>query len=231
MGIMLKSRWSVVGDRQSVFSFVIWWHCFKRQWREIGITLLSFGAYFGTGHIPSLKAHRVPATALDHAVPLLPWTAYGYVSLYPLLVANLVYFVPRPRALRPLLQAMTLANTLGGLVFVTYRTTVPRPPLPISRGSWLLGRIWQVDPPHNAVPSLHTTYSVLIALVHWRWHSPYRAIVLPWCGLIIATTLTTKQHQVVDVVAGIALASIIGRLIVYNAAADDIMAEATTKTM
>ena len=198
----------------------MWIHCFKQQWREIAITAFSFGAYFGTGHIPSLKAHRVPATALDHAVPLLPWTVYGYVSLYPLLLANLVYLVPRPRALRPVLQAVTLANALSGMLFVTFRTTVPRPTLALGHGSRLLRLIWQADPPHNAVPSLHTTYSVLIALAHWRWRSPYRAIVLPWCSLIIATTLTTKQHQTVDVVAGIALGSIIGRLFLRTMASE-----------
>ena len=119
----IHNRWRIA---------IVWIHCFKQQWREIAITAFSFGAYFGTGHIPSLKAHRVPATALDHAVPLLPWTVYGYVSLYPLLLANLVYLVPRPRALRPVLQAVTLANALSGMLFVTFRTTVPRPTLALA---------------------------------------------------------------------------------------------------
>jgi hypothetical protein len=177
----------------------------------IATALLSFISYFGTGHIPGLVAHRVPSTWIDRAIPLLPATAYGYVSLYPLLLGNLVYLVPRPQALLPVLRAFILANVLSGIWFVCYRTTAERPSLAAGTGAGLLGLLWSVDPPYNALPSLHTVYSVLIGAAHLRWHSRYRWAIVAWAAMVIATTLTTKQHQLLDVLAGLAFAGLIDR--------------------
>lgn len=178
----------------------------------IAAALLSFFGYFGTSHIPGLTAHRVPATAIDRAIPLLPITIYGYVSLYPLLLGNLIYLVPRPQALLPLLKAFILTNTLSGIWFVCYRTTVERPPLPEpGPGVGLLGLIWSADPPFNALPSLHTAYSILIAVAHLRWRSRGRWVIAVWAAMIIVTTMTTKQHHFLDVAAGAIFAGLIVR--------------------
>jgi membrane-associated phospholipid phosphatase len=182
----------------------------------IAAALLSFIGYFGTSHIPGLAVHPVPSTWIDRAIPLLPATAYGYVSLYPLLLGNLVYLVPRPQALLPLLRAFILANVLSGIWFVCYRTTAERPPLPQEPGAGLLGLLWSIDPPYNALPSLHTLYSVLIGVAHMRWRSPYRWMIAAWAAVVIASTLTTKQHQLVDVIAGIIFAGLIARWLLAN---------------
>lgn len=188
-----------------------WWRCCRAQRWMIAAALLSFISYFGTGHIPGLVAHRVPSTWIDRVIPLLPATAYGYVSLYPLLLGNLVYLVPRPLALLPVLRAFILANVLSGIWFVCYRTTAERPPLPPGAGAGLLGLLWSADPPYNALPSLHTVYSVLIGAAHLRWRSRYRWAIVAWSAIVIATTLTTKQHQLLDVIAGIVFAGLIDR--------------------
>ncbi|HYF61770.1 MAG TPA: phosphatase PAP2 family protein [Herpetosiphonaceae bacterium] len=179
-----------------------WRSCFLAQRWAIAAALLSFIGYFGTSRIPGLTVHRVPATAIDRFIPLLPITAYGYVSLYPLLLGNLAWLMPHPPALLPLLKAFILANTLSGIWFVCYRTTVDRPPLPDGAGAGLLGLVWSADPPFNALPSLHTAYSLLIASAHLRWRSRVRWPITAWAAVIIATTLTTKQHVFLDVVAG-----------------------------
>lgn len=191
--------------------WVVWRHWFLAQRWVIAAALLSFVGYFGTSHIPGLTAHRIPATVIDSAIPLLPITAYGYVSLYPLLLGNLIYLVPRPQALLPLLKAFILANTLSGIWFVCYRTTVDRPPLPDMPGAGLLGLIWSADPPFNALPSLHTAYSLLIAAAHLRWSTPWRWVIVAWAAMIIVTTMTTKQHLFLDVAGGAIFAALIIR--------------------
>jgi hypothetical protein len=190
----------------------LWLAAFKRQWRYVALGALSFIAYFGTGHIPGLTAHAVPYLWLDRAVPLLPWTIYGYVSLYPLLVANVIYLTPYPHALRSLISAIILANLIGGAIFVIYRTQTTRPALHYTAGWQLLALVWGVDPPYNALPSLHTAYSLLIAWTHVRVRSRYLPLVLPWCAIIIATTLTTKQHHALDLLGGAVLAGLLGKL-------------------
>jgi hypothetical protein len=191
--------------------FRLWLAAFKAQWQSVALGLLSFVAYFGTGHIPGLTAHSVPYLWLDQVIPLLPWTIYGYVSLYPLLVANVIYLTPYPHALRPLISAIILANLIAGSIFIIYRTQTTRPPLQYTAGWQLLALIWGVDPPYNALPSLHTAYSLLIAWTHIKVRSRYLPLVLLWCAIIIATTLTTKQHQVLDLLGGAVLAGILGK--------------------
>ncbi len=199
-----------------------WLAAFKAQWRAVALGGVSFVAYFGTGHIPGLTAHAVPYLGIDRAIPLLPWTIFGYVSLYPLLLANLIYLVPHPQALRPVLNAVMLANLIAGTIFIVYRTQVTRPPLQYTFGWQLLALIWGLDPPYNALPSLHTAYSVLIAWTHIKLRSRYWPLVVVWCMIIIATTLTTKQHQVLDLVGGAALAALLGRLVLGRLAAPDL---------
>lgn len=200
-----------------------WLASFKHQWHDVVAGALSFVGYLGTGHIPGIKSHRVPYLWIDRAVPLLPWTSYGYVSLYPLLLANLVYLIPRQRALRPLLNAIILANSLAGMLFVTYRTEITRPPMQYTHGWRILAFVWGADPPYNALPSLHTAYGVLIAWAHIKWRSPYLPVVLPWSAIVIGTTLTTKQHQAVDLVGGVALAAMIGKLLFGNLSPADLL--------
>ena len=193
--------------------FRSWLEAFKGEWKSVALGAISFAAYFGPGHIPGLTAHSVPYLGIDRAIPLMPWTVYGYVSLYPLLIANVIYLTPHPRALRPLVRSIILANLIAGTIFIAYRTQAARPPLRHTFGWQLLAFIWGIDPPYNALPSLHTTYSVLIAWTHMRLRSPHRPLVLAWCAIIIASTLTTKQHQAVDLLGGMALAGILGKLL------------------
>ncbi|MBA3468369.1 MAG: inositol phosphorylceramide synthase [Herpetosiphonaceae bacterium] len=211
--------------RQAALRFTgprIWLAALQGQWRLVALGVMSFVAYFGPGHIPGLTAHSVPYLAIDRTIPLLPWTIYGYISLYPLLLANLIYLVPHPPALRPLISAIILANLIAGTIFIVYRTQVTRPPLQQTFGWQLLAVIWSIDPPYNALPSLHTAYSVLIAWTHIKLRSRYWPLVLVWCAIVIATTLTTKQHQALDLLGGAGMAALLGWLVLRTLSPADL---------
>ena len=148
----------------------------------------------------------MPEIWLDRKLALTPWTACIYVSLYPLLLWQLWFWRMQPQKLQELVQRITWANSLASIFFVVYRTSVPRSALPATRTAALLRWIRQVDPPHNAFPSLHTTYAALIMYSHWRAQTPQRGFVYTWAGLIMLSTLTTKQHHALDVAGGLGLA-------------------------
>ena len=175
-------------------------------WREIALTAATFGIYLGVGRVPNLKMHRVPQTRLDRMIPLQAWTIYPYVSLYLMLVGHGVWLVRQPERLRLIMRWVRWSNLLAGMIFVGFRTTVERPSHAKGIGSRLLRLIWRIDPPHNALPSLHTAYAVLVMLAHHRWHTPQRIGIYAWSLAIIASTLTTKQHYMLDVGAGAILA-------------------------
>ncbi|HEY1012764.1 MAG TPA: phosphatase PAP2 family protein [Herpetosiphonaceae bacterium] len=182
----------------------------RREWRAVLAAACSFAGYPATSHLPGLKARTMPDLALDRAIPLLPWTAYVYVSLYPLLLFNLAYLLPRPRALRALADAVTLANAGSSAIFALWRTAIERPPLAPGPGAKLLAGVRRIDPPYNAMPSLHVAYGVLLAWAHLRLQSPPAPALALWSAAVVASTLSTKQHRSLDLLGGAALALLAG---------------------
>lgn len=71
---------------------------------------------------------------------------------------------------------------------------------------WGLRFLYSADPPYNCFPSLHVGHSVVSAVTCHRVHRHVGTIALLCAGLVALSTLFTKQHYVVDVIAGAALA-------------------------
>ena len=69
--------------------------------------------------------------------------------------------------------------------------------------------LYQNDYPYNAAPSGHTFYTVISFLYIRRWHPKAQGIALIIALLIIASTLFTKQHYVLDVISGLILGIIV----------------------
>ncbi|GIV96234.1 MAG: hypothetical protein KatS3mg057_0891 [Herpetosiphonaceae bacterium] len=189
---------------------------FLNRWREaitaqrhiLFALLASFIGYFGPSRLPLREAHEVPITPIDRVMPLIPWTVFGYVLLYPFLVLTVLYLVLRPAALRPVAYAIIAANLIGGLIFTLYRTTVPRPALAAT--GWdaeILRFLWSIDPPYNALPSLHAAYGIIIAWGFIKLRSRWTPLVLACSAIVVFTTLTTHQHRFLDLVGGAILAA------------------------
>ncbi|MFD3163589.1 phosphatase PAP2 family protein [Herpetosiphon sp. NSE202] len=175
---------------------------------DLALALISFGGYFAASHVPDQPAYIVPETALDRLIPLIPASVFPYLSLYPFLGLNAAYFWPQPVQARRVFWAISLLNGLGSMLFCSVRTSVPRPEPATNR---LLAWLWRVDPPYNALPSLHTAYAVVLAEAHWRLRSRWRWLVAAWALAIIISTLTTKQHRLWDVLAGMLLARMVAK--------------------
>jgi membrane-associated phospholipid phosphatase len=66
--------------------------------------------------------------------------------------------------------------------------------------------VYARDNPFNDFPSLHTSLSTILA-IHWvRVNKPLGIVLAIWTALIVASTLLIKQHYIVDVIFGLALA-------------------------
>jgi membrane-associated phospholipid phosphatase len=78
--------------------------------------------------------------------------------------------------------------------------------LPTQLG-WTQPACFNLDYPHNLVPSLHVAYAVLAGAVVWngataRW---LRVLSGAWLALLISSVLLVHQHHLLDVVTGAAL--------------------------
>jgi membrane-associated phospholipid phosphatase len=150
-------------------------------------------------------------TPLDHAIPFLPLTWAVYVLFFPLLVAA---SARAPAGAFQLLKASVVPAFFVSLVcFHLFPETVPRPDPATVANAFLrqrLVRLWALDLASNGAPSLHVSMTCLACRM--LWHSRYRWLVAGAGVLICLSTLTVKQHTVVDVAGGVAVALLCGWL-------------------
>lgn len=149
--------------------------------------------------------HR-PELALDRAIPLVPGWMLVYGSLYVFVIV-LPLLVVRDRPLiRRAMQSYLLVMLLSYSIFLLYPTPAPHAGTVSGDGfaAWTLRVLYSIDAPYNCFPSLHVAYSFVAAFACRRVHRGVGNAALVWAALIGVSTLFTKQHYVVDVIAGVA---------------------------
>lgn len=150
------------------------------------------------------RVHHAPAIALDSAIPLQPAWSPVYGALYAFLIALPVFLVREEEHLRRTVRAY-LAVWIGAyLVFLVYPTVAPRPASVggTGFGAWGLRLLYDMDPPYNCFPSLHVAHSFVSALTCLRIHRGVGVAALAAACLVALSTLFTRQHYVLDVIAG-----------------------------
>jgi membrane-associated phospholipid phosphatase len=156
----------------------------------------------GTLHVPEL--------ALDHVVPLQPTWALVYGSLYLFLILLPVFVVRQEEQIRRTVWAYLMVWMVAYACFLVYPTRAPRPAKVIGDGFvvWGLRFLYSSDPPYNCFPSLHVAHSFVSALTCYRVHRGVGIAAALCASLIGVSTLFTKQHYILDVIAGMFLASV-----------------------
>jgi len=108
--------------------------------------------------------------------------------------------------LRKLTWSYLILLFLSAAVFLAFPVEVARPE--IVGGGWLNGLVslfYSLDLPYNAFPSIHASYTFLVGLFSWRYMKKFRVAIGLLVFLIIISTLTFKQHYLLDTLAGIIL--------------------------
>jgi membrane-associated phospholipid phosphatase len=152
---------------------------------------------------------HLPELALDRAVPLVPAWALAYGALYLALIVLPALLVREEELQRRTVRAyLFIWLTAYLFFFVIYPTEAPRPERVVGDGFavWGLATLYGADPPRNCFPSLHVAHSFVSALACRRVHPKIGRLALVSAALVAASTLFTKQHYVVDVIGGVALA-------------------------
>jgi membrane-associated phospholipid phosphatase len=194
----------------------------QASWREklavwLGLAVGICVPYFSLQRASSFPVLRVPETSLDRAIAFEPDWIWIYVS-----IAVLVPLAPalaRDRtALRRYAAGLACLCLPCFALFFLLPVEGPRPSLVPEHA--LYGWIVSVDRSTNSLPSLHAglaLYSLLyIGRVLQQERGPARgALRLAgwlWGAAILYSTLATKQHWVVDLPAGMAIAFCAHRL-------------------
>jgi membrane-associated phospholipid phosphatase len=169
-----------------------------------GVAVTLAPMYFVIGFtLRGLPAH-MPMLALDRAWPVQPAWMIVYGSLY-IFVVILPLLVIRNRDLgQRTLRAYIAVMLVAYAGFVFYPTVAPPRGVIAGDGfaAWTLRLAYDLDTPNNCFPSLHVAYAYVAALACWRVHRGVGAVAIVWASLIGLSTLFTRQHYVVDVIAG-----------------------------
>jgi membrane-associated phospholipid phosphatase len=164
--------------------------------------------YFVIGDMTRGRAASAPALAFDRFVPLQPEWMLAYGSLYVFAVLLPLLVVRRQELFRRAVQSYLFVMILAYVGFLLYPTIAPRPAAVPGDGfaAWSLRLAYSLDPPHGCFPSLHVAYSFVSALTCYRVHRRVGVAAVLWAVVIGVSTLYTKQHYLVDVIAGAAAA-------------------------
>lgn len=163
--------------------------------------------------IPELAAGRTlhaPELALDRLIPVIPGCALVYGALYLFLIVLPVLTVRDEEHIRRTVAAYLTVWIAAYVCFAAFPTVAPRPSEVTGAGfgAWGLRALYSADPPYNCFPSLHVAHSFVSALSCHRVHHWVGAGSLIAASLVALSTLFTKQHYVLDVAAGMALAAL-----------------------
>lgn len=174
------------------------------------VSLAFVAAYGLANRLTSVRAdigHGV--FAWERAIPFVDWTIVPYLSLCAFFASS--FFVGRDRAeLERHVARLLLALALSVACYAAFplRFMFERPETSGAIGL-MFDLLGAVDLPYNRAPSLHI--SVLVIL--WvrlapRLAGAWRLALHGWFGAIGVSVLTTYQHHLIDVPAGLAVGAL-----------------------
>ena len=189
----------------------------QSHWRFKGLGIVGFFAIFFFGYFVLLKNPQFPVTvmpliAVDRWVGFHPWTLAFYVSLW-------VYVQFAPGAITDKRELIFFAwgatglMIVGFVIFFFWPTCAPRAEIDWARYSEF-SFLKSIDASGNACPSLHVAFAVFFAVWNHRILRELRSggLILFlnafWCFGIVYSTVATKQHVVLDALAGTALGAV-----------------------
>ena len=197
----------------------------------VGLVTLFVGGYFGLGSSTSpARAHEL-TTQLDDQIPFIASSVWIYLWTFP--CSLLPMFVVRcPRLFRRSAIAYAMVMVVAFVFFASYPVTsirlrVASTTLDLAHPSdWAVSVVYSLDPPYNLFPSLHLAMTALAAFSVRRAHKLCGTAILLSAAFVGVAACMIKQHCLLDVFAGFALAALADTLILRPYRALDCAASA-----
>lgn len=169
--------------------------------------------YYGARLLTAKRIHYDFTGVLDEQIPFLSWSVIIYLGCYLFWVVNYIIGCRQDeeKAFR-FISADLFAKIICLLCFLICPTTNIRP-FVAGDSIWdqLMRLLYRIDAADNLFPSIHclTSWFCYIAVRKNekvpQWYKLFSLLTV--IGICIST-LTTKQHVIPDVIAGVGLAQI-----------------------
>ncbi|MCM2277615.1 MAG: phosphatase PAP2 family protein [Oligoflexia bacterium] len=185
----------------------------NKTWMGLTLAFVATVLYMTSNHIHLFPPQLLPMTALDQAIPFVPGTVWIYTSEYYLFLTVYLLCKDIENLNRYAYSFLTL-QSLSVLIFWIWPTTFPRDqfPLPADLDALtfkLFSSLRAADTPASCCPSLHVSSVYLSSFMFLREQRGKFPFFFVWATSIALTTLTTKQHYIIDVVTGFLMAVIV----------------------
>jgi membrane-associated phospholipid phosphatase len=172
--------------------------------------LIAAVLYLTSNHVHLFPPQFLPMTWVDQAVPFAPWTVWIYLSEY--IFFGIIYALTRNYAnLNKYWYSFVGLQIVSVTIFWIWPTTYPRDSFPLvgDMANWTnyaFASLRASDTPANCCPSLHVSSVYLSSFVFLEEQKKKFPFFFIWGTLIALSTLTTKQHYLVDVISGLVMA-------------------------
>lgn len=154
------------------------------------------------------KSRYYWASRYDRHIPLIPIFVLPYISFFPY-IAFTVGALWNTLYETPLLIALIVAKSIALTFWYVFPNGVMRPE--ITGNTWFhrfLFMIYRHDRDGNGFPSSHVFVSLICAYFLAIAYPVYTPVIWIIAILIVFSTVFTKQHYVVDVFGGGAMAAL-----------------------
>ena len=188
------------------------YHTAKFVGTTLGMTAF-FVVYFWLLYHPFFPVTVMPLTALDRWIEFRPEALVLYVSLW-FYVSFAPALIVEARQLWSYLGATAVLSVIGLGIFLFWPTAVPVVALDLPHHRFFFV-LQKVDASGNACPSLHVAFAVFTAFWFDRILPEIgagrraRAGSVLWCLGILYSTIATRQHVALDVLAGATLGAVV----------------------
>ena len=174
---------------------------------------LNFSVYYGTRIIAGQWYHHNIESPLDRLIPLWSPSVAVYFGCYLFWIANYILIARQDKkSVCQFFSADFISRIVCMVFYLAFPTTNTRPEIP-AEGFWnqVMVFLYATDAADNLFPSIH-------CLVSWFCYiglrgkknisAGYRAASCVMAVMVCVSTLTTKQHVIIDVASGVLLAEI-----------------------
>jgi membrane-associated phospholipid phosphatase len=193
----------------------------KAHWRfklmaTVIMTMGFFSCYFLILYFPIFPVTEMPITVIDRLVGFWSTTLLVYITLW-IYIPLSSWLLNDKRELIAYSTALTGLGAVGLAVFFLFPTSIPRPNIDVAEyPSFRL--LVAIDEPRNVFPCLHAAFAVFSAMGIGRLlcqlgdRGLIRGLNWCWCLCILYSTLATRQHMAIDLIAGTVLGAVWARL-------------------
>jgi membrane-associated phospholipid phosphatase len=175
----------------------------------LALPLLLQLIYFPTNRM--LSGGWKPVSMLDSFIPLwpifaLPYLAtIGYWCIFHLWAAIKM----DDELFLPFITASITTIAIGMACFILFPTYVDRPQVTEAGFAWdMLRLVYRNDGLYNALPSGHAYITSVVTYFFMKWKPRLNPVWIVWWMIVLLSAVVTKQHYILDLVAGVVVAAL-----------------------